>query len=81
MTVVILTRQSEVRLGEILVPFLLAFAGLVGFSLFNRRLARHSTVTLEESPSKGWSLMSVLSWASLLLFAGIFLAAVYLLTK
>lgn len=75
-TAVIKTRSSGWSIKDILLYLLIGSAGCIIFTLSARSLKRRlSTQAIDSVP-----FMNVLSWALLLLFAGIFLAGIYFFT-
>ncbi|MBT1075623.1 hypothetical protein [Geobacter grbiciae] len=81
--VVIITRKPGALLGDILLSLLVGMVGVVIFVVSARSLARHLSAHNTEEPlsAAGNVRSSLLSWGLLLLFAVIFLAGVWFVTK
>jgi len=75
------TRTSGASPGNIVAPLLIGGAGLAVFVLSGRALARRSSITEQASPRADRLRMNALSWALLLLFAGIFVAIAWFMTR
>lgn len=80
--VVIITRRPGALVGDILLSLLVGLGGVVIFVLSARALTRHlSAQYAESSPPVGTASSSLLSWGLLLLFAGVFLAGAWFMTR
>ena len=80
--VVIMSRRSGPEMESSLPMLLLGCAGIFVFMLSARVLKRRSSLPGEDTPlPANKAAVSVLSWGLLLLFAGIFLACTYFLTR
>ncbi|MGE4545509.1 MAG: hypothetical protein AB7D06_15525 [Pedobacter sp.] len=80
-TIWVLYRNPERSGDVILFPLLLGGAGVVIFVLTGRSLSGRSTGPAAKAEGRDKTRMNLLTWALFLLFAGIFLACSYLLTR
>ena len=80
--VVIMTRKPGLTLQDILPSLLFGCAGIAIFVLSARVMPRRSSTPGEDATGPAnRTAMNVLPWVLLLLFAAIFLAGTYLLTR
>lgn len=80
--VVILTRKPGALLQDILLSSLVGLAGVAIFVLSARALVRHLSAHDTEEPVPAAGIRtSVLSWGLLVLFAVVFLAGVWFMTR
>lgn len=77
----IMSHNPETSADTILLPLLLAGAGVVIFALTGRRLSRRSTGTAAKAGCRDKTRMNLPTWTLFLLFAGIFLACSYFLIR
>ena len=78
--VLVMTRSSGASPGNIVPPLLIGGAGMALFILSGRALSRRSSIAPQESARADRLRMNALSWALLLLFAGIFVAIAWFTT-
>jgi len=76
----ILTRTAETSTGDVFPQLFAAAVGIVVFLLSDRRLKRQPPSITEKAGSDVKSRQNLWPWALLLLFAGAFVLATYLLT-
>ena len=80
--IVIITRSSGASPRNIVSLLLIGGAGMAAFVLSGRALANRSSITeQQESPRTDRLCMNALSWALLLLFAGILMLVMWIMTR
>ncbi len=79
--VLVSTRKPGVLPKDLMLPLLVALAGIAVFLLSNKMLTRYSINISQETQPAERNRMSILSWTLLLFFSAIFLAWVYFMTR